>query len=175
VRHSITRCVYSQLLALYPPSFRREFGDEMASMFEECSSNQNSLALLSNVLLSVARQRIADLANSTRALFSPLAWPSVNVAQFSAATILCVELATALSIERPAFPQISTTRRSEVRVWSQTAGWGRYCSANPDGTDMAKSTGITRVLVAVRLAPSKSARIVRIACGHDRFVEPHIF
>jgi hypothetical protein len=55
---SISRKLYQQLLSRYPEPFRHEFGDEMLSMFEECSGAQGSWHVLADVLLSIAKQQI---------------------------------------------------------------------------------------------------------------------
>ena len=55
---SISRKLYRRLLMLYPEPFRREFGDEMLGVFEECRAAQGSWRLLADVVLSAARQGI---------------------------------------------------------------------------------------------------------------------
>jgi hypothetical protein len=59
---SFSRKLYRQILLLYPGPFRQEFGDEMLSMFDECSSAQGSWHVLANVLLSAAKQQAAYLS-----------------------------------------------------------------------------------------------------------------
>ena len=174
---SISRRLYCHFLALYPEPFRREFGDEMRSMFEECRSIQGALRLLTDLLLSVAKQRIHNFAKPLpkNALFSPSIGPSSNLARVLAAAILSVELTAGVLAGRPATPYIPAVVRHEVLVWSLTTGWGRYCSATPNLTSTADSANLAAVLVAIKLESRRSWRIVRIACGHDRFVEPPLF
>ncbi len=52
----IPRSLYSFLLWLHPPSFRRRFGDEMLWIFNETAPQQGAWLLLADALASLARQ-----------------------------------------------------------------------------------------------------------------------
>jgi hypothetical protein len=52
----MTRAIYRSLLRLHPPSFRRQFSAEMLWIFDEASASEGALALLLDLMLSVARQ-----------------------------------------------------------------------------------------------------------------------
>jgi uncharacterized membrane protein YtjA (UPF0391 family) len=55
----ISRKVYRALLLLYPEDFRREFGDEMLSMLEECSAMQGYCLVFADALRSAAKQHLS--------------------------------------------------------------------------------------------------------------------
>jgi hypothetical protein len=50
------RTFYRCLLWLHPPSFRRQFGDEMLWIFDQAANTQGALAICSDGLASLARQ-----------------------------------------------------------------------------------------------------------------------
>jgi len=52
------RSVYIALLGLHPPGFRRRFGDEMLSIFDEQAAGRPSLKMLWDAALSLIRQWI---------------------------------------------------------------------------------------------------------------------
>ncbi len=55
---AISRKVYQVLLLLYPADFRREFGDEMLSMFEKCSAAQGCWFVFADALRSAAKEHL---------------------------------------------------------------------------------------------------------------------
>ena len=51
------RALYSGFIRLHPPAFRRDFGDQMLSIFDEVTAGGGgALCLLADVILSLARQ-----------------------------------------------------------------------------------------------------------------------
>lgn len=52
----MTRVLYSSLLRLHPPAFRRRFGTEMLWVFDEARLSEGALVLLFDLLISVTRQ-----------------------------------------------------------------------------------------------------------------------
>jgi hypothetical protein len=50
------RIVYSSLVWLHPPAFRREFGPEMLWIFDECAAAGATGPLYADALASLARQ-----------------------------------------------------------------------------------------------------------------------
>lgn len=53
------RYLYRAALRLHPAVFRRRFGDEMLSIFDQAQTYHGRLILLSDCLISILRQRIA--------------------------------------------------------------------------------------------------------------------
>lgn len=101
---SISRKLYRRILLLYPEPFRREFEDEMLSIFAECKAAQGSWHVLGDVLLSAAKQQVHYLSipapKSTR-LYSEIAW-SPSLARILAVAVLGVVLiAGALAGRKP--------------------------------------------------------------------------
>jgi hypothetical protein len=94
VTGSISRILFQQVLLLYPEPFRQEFGDEMLSMFEECSEAQGSWHVLADVLLSAAKQQIHCLsvpAPKSAPLYSEIA-RSPNLARIFAVAVFGIVL-----------------------------------------------------------------------------------
>jgi len=54
--HFFSRSFYRCLLRLHPPSFQREFADEMLWIFDEIAAKQSTLPLFGDGLVSLARQ-----------------------------------------------------------------------------------------------------------------------
>ena len=54
--HSFSRSLYRCLLRLHPPSFQREFADEMLWIFDEIAAKQSTLRLFGDGLVSLVRQ-----------------------------------------------------------------------------------------------------------------------
>jgi D-alanyl-D-alanine carboxypeptidase len=54
--HFFSRSLYRCLLRLHPPSFQREFSDEMLWIFDEIAAKQSTLPLFGDGLVSLARQ-----------------------------------------------------------------------------------------------------------------------
>src|SRR5882724_698107 len=54
--HFFSRSLYRCLLRLHPPSFQREFSDEMLWTFDEIAAKQSTLPLFGDGLVSLARQ-----------------------------------------------------------------------------------------------------------------------
>jgi hypothetical protein len=50
------RPLYRCLLRLHPPGFRRRFGDEMLSIFDQAAGKAAAFKLLADGLLSLAQQ-----------------------------------------------------------------------------------------------------------------------
>ncbi len=61
---AISRKVYQVLLLLYPADFRREFGDEMLSMFEECSATQGCYLVFADALRSAVKQHLPHFSTT---------------------------------------------------------------------------------------------------------------
>jgi hypothetical protein len=108
VTGSISRNWFRRVLLLYPESFRQEFGDEMLSMFEECSEAQGCWRVLADVLLSAAKQQVHYLsipAPKSAPLYLEIAWsPSLArilaVAMFGVVLIASVLEAGGKSVAR---------------------------------------------------------------------------
>ena len=86
--------LYRWALLLYPEPFRMEFGDEMLHMLAECRAAQGSLHLLTDVLLSAARQQIDYILAPTpkdAPLYVEIA-PSPDLARILAMAMFCVAL-----------------------------------------------------------------------------------
>lgn len=171
---SMSRRLYRQFLSLYPEPFRREFGDEMVSVFEECRGTQGAWRLLVDALLSAAKQQFHYFATPIpkSALLFSTTGSSPKLARVLAVAVFGAELTAGVLVGKPATPQAPALIRSEALFWFPTAGWGRYCSATPNRTGIPASAIVADVLVARKLEAPKSWRIVRIACGHDRSEEP---
>src|SRR5207245_8571464 len=54
--HFFSPLLYRCLLRLHPPSFQREFSDEMLWTFDEIAAKQSTLPLFGDGLVSLARQ-----------------------------------------------------------------------------------------------------------------------
>ena len=54
--HFFSRSLYRCLLRLHPPSFQREFADEMLWIFDEIAAKQSTLPLFGDGLVSLGRQ-----------------------------------------------------------------------------------------------------------------------
>jgi hypothetical protein len=52
----MTRALYTSLLRLHPPAFRRRFANEMLWIFDEARLSEGALILLFDLLISVMRQ-----------------------------------------------------------------------------------------------------------------------
>jgi len=52
----MTRALYRSLVQLHPPAFRREFGDEMVSIFDEAAKVDGAGRLFADGVLSLGRQ-----------------------------------------------------------------------------------------------------------------------
>jgi hypothetical protein len=120
---SISRKLYQQLLLLYPELFRHEFGDEMLSMFEECSGAQGSWHVLADVLLSTAKQQIHYRSSpmpKSVPLYSEIA-SSPNLARILAAAVFAAMLiAGVLTGGKSKSADSWMMVRSEVRFWFPT-------------------------------------------------------
>ncbi len=131
---SISRKLYRQLLLLYPEPFRREFGDEMLSLFEECRRGQASWGLLADVVLSAGRQQIRYRSTpvpKSAPLYSEIG-SSPNLARMLAVAVFGAALIAGVSIGRkPEAPEYSTVVRREVRFWFPTGMvvWERKADA----------------------------------------------
>jgi D-alanyl-D-alanine carboxypeptidase len=89
--HSFSRSLYRCLLGLHPPSFQREFADEMLWIFDKLAAKQSPLPLFGDGLVSLARQWV--LRGASRSLFAgeialapaaghdtgPLTWEHIGV------------------------------------------------------------------------------------------------
>lgn len=56
--HSISHRLYQQIILLHPEPFRREFGEEMLSVFKECQEIQGIPHLLADGLVTALKQRL---------------------------------------------------------------------------------------------------------------------
>lgn len=104
-----TSKLYRWILLLYPEPFRIEFGDEMLQAFDECRAAQGSLHLLTDVLLSAARQQIDYLlsprlkddpvhAGATR---SPVLQANLGIAIFCVAILWSALVQEICTIQKP--------------------------------------------------------------------------
>src|SRR5437879_1402186 len=113
---SFRRSLYSCMLRLHPPSFQREFADQMLWIFDEVAANQGTSALFVDAALSLLRQWI--IRGALRELLAGeitvvpvsgagadlFAWEHINVPQASLplsrvfqGTVLSVGFLAALS------------------------------------------------------------------------------
>ena len=102
MRESVSHQLYRRILLLYPEPFRDEFGDEMLSMFAECSAAQGSWHVFADLLLSAAKQQIHYLsipAPKSAPLYSEIAW-SPNLARILALAVFAVVLIASALTER---------------------------------------------------------------------------
>ena len=119
---SISRMLYRQFLFLYPEHFRNEFGDEMLSMFEECTGAQGSWHVLADVLIAAAKQRIRSLSVPVPKrvpLYSEIA-SSSNLARILAVTVFAAMLIMGVFTGGKAKSAERWAVRSEVRFWFPT-------------------------------------------------------
>ena len=90
--HFFSRSLYRCLLRLHPPSFQREFADEMLWIFDEIAAKQSTLRLFGDGLVSLARQwvlrgafrtllagEIALAPAAGRDAAGPLLWEHIEV------------------------------------------------------------------------------------------------
>jgi hypothetical protein len=120
VTGSISRTLYKQILYLHPEPFRREFGNEMLSIFDECKATQGSFHLLADLFLSALKQQIHYLA-----IPAPRRTPvyldiasSPNLARMLAIAVLTAGVIAGVFVPE-AKPKAESWRmvRSEPRVW----------------------------------------------------------
>jgi hypothetical protein len=72
---SISRKLCELLILLYPSDFRREFGNEMLTIFEECSMTQGCICVFADLLSSAAKQQIHHFSTAQpreQALYSDI-------------------------------------------------------------------------------------------------------
>jgi hypothetical protein len=167
---SISRKLYQRLFLLYPEPFRHEFKDEMLSIFEECRGAQGSWRLLTDLVLSAAKQQVHYRSTPVpkgAPLYSEIASPSSLARTLTITVIGAALLAGVFAGGKPEMADRSfLANRREALFWFPTAGWGRYCSDVPEHTRTAGSLPLASVLVAKTEAP-ESLRVVRVACGQS--------
>ena len=113
MRESSSRQLYRRILLLYPEPFRDEFGDEMLSMFAECSAAQGSLHVFADLLLSAAKQQIHYLsipAPKSAPLYSEIACSPTLARILAFAVIGVVLIASALTEREKPVARESWTR-----------------------------------------------------------------
>jgi D-alanyl-D-alanine carboxypeptidase len=93
--HSPPRFLYRCLLRLHPPSFQRQFADEMLWIFDEVAARQSTVRLFADVLASLARQWVMRgafqkllvgeiaLSPAPGSLAVPFAWENIGVPEAS--------------------------------------------------------------------------------------------
>jgi D-alanyl-D-alanine carboxypeptidase len=89
--HSPPRFFYRYLLRLHPPSFQRQFADEMLWIFDEVAAKQSTVRLFADVLASLARQWVMRgafrkllvgeiaLSPAPGLIAVPFAWANIGV------------------------------------------------------------------------------------------------
>ena len=120
----ISRKLYELLMFLYPADFRREFGDEMLNMFEECRTTQGCCPVLADVLRSAAKQRIHHFsAVETRdEALCPDIGAAPRLARMLAVSVFILGLSAGVLGHRGQSHNRNswTLARSEVRFWFPT-------------------------------------------------------
>ena len=102
---SISRRLYQHIILLYPEPFRREFGEEMLSVFEECQVGQGAPYLLADGLRAALKQQLHYLATpapARTALYSEVA-SSPSLARSLAMAVVAMAILTSIFVrdERP--------------------------------------------------------------------------
>lgn len=121
---SVSRKVYQVLLLLYPTDFRREFGDEMLTMFEDCRAAQGCCCVFTDALRSAAKQQVHHF--STTRLRDEFAYSDIgcspDLARILAIAVFVVGLIAGVlthgggSRNRDSW----TIARAEFRFWFPT-------------------------------------------------------
>lgn len=118
---SIAYRVYRRILLLYPEPFRREFGEEMLSLFDECRATQRSSFLLIDGLAAALKQQwrywMCDAPQRT-ALYAEV--PSAPMlARMLATGVIAVAICRGVlgRSERPAVETWPRIRIVEHNIW----------------------------------------------------------
>jgi hypothetical protein len=148
VTGSISRKLYQQFLLLYPEPFRREFGDEMLGVFEECRAAQGFWHLLSDVVLSAAKQQIHHRSTpvpKSAPLYSEIAL-GPNLARMLAVSVFGAALIAGVWVRGMVEARESwTVIRPETIFWFPIIPQGRFCSGpvQPVGNpEIIHTTGV---------------------------------
>ncbi len=99
----IARCLYRRFLGLHPEPFRIEFGEEMLEIFEASTADQGVFFVLTDVVLSAARQQVRyhTVPAPTRVpLFSEMP-TAPGLAGFFASAVLVLTLAVSAGMSGP--------------------------------------------------------------------------
>jgi hypothetical protein len=117
---SISHRLYRQIILLYPEPFRREFGEEMLGVFDECQATQEPWHLFADGLRAALKQQLRYLttpAPERTALYSEVA-SSPGLARGLATAVVAAAIMAGLFVrdERPKarfWPKIHI----EHRIW----------------------------------------------------------
>jgi hypothetical protein len=120
VTHEISHRLYRQIIHLYPEPFRREFAEEMLSVFDQCQATQKNSHLLADALIAALRHQLHYLSTPVPArteLYSEVP-SSPGLARNLALAVVALAIFTGL-FARQDKPRIQTwaTVRIEHRIW----------------------------------------------------------
>jgi hypothetical protein len=121
VTSSISHRLYQQIILLYPEPFRREFGEEMLSVFNECRATQGTPHLLADGLVAALKQQLRYLtipAPQRTALYTEVA-SSPILARGLAMGVVAVAIVAGVfgRDERPNTHAWATVRTEEHQIW----------------------------------------------------------
>jgi hypothetical protein len=120
----ISRKLCELLILLYPSDFRREFGNEMLKVFEECSRAQGCSYVFVDLLRSAAKQQIHHFSTAEsrgQALYSDIG-SSPSLPRMLAISVFATGLIAGV-LRHGAEPQNReswTMGHLEVRFWFPT-------------------------------------------------------
>ncbi len=107
---SISRRVYQHIILLYPEPFRREFGEEMLSVFDECQAAQKASYLLADGLRAALKQQL-------RYLFTPEPARTVLYSEVASSPSLARGLAMAVVALAILTSIFARDERPRTRAW----------------------------------------------------------
>lgn len=118
---SMTRRIYRHILLLYPEPFRREFGEEMLGVFDQCqASHRGSPYLLADGLFAALRQHVHSFS-APEPHRAELFWevpPSPALARALATAMLCIALFSGVSaLNAKPKAQVWPTLHIERHIW----------------------------------------------------------
>jgi hypothetical protein len=121
VTSSISHRLYQQIILLYPEPFRREFGEEMLTVFNECQATLGTPHLLADGLVAALKQQLRYLttpAPERTALYSEVA-SSPTLARGLAMAFVAVAIVASVfgRDERPNTHAWATVRIEEHQIW----------------------------------------------------------
>ena len=118
---SISHRLYQQIILLYPEPFRREFGEEMLSVFDECQPTRGIAHLLADRLVAALKQQVRYLtihAPDRTALYAEIASSSALARRLALAVVAVAIVAGVFGREgRPNKHAWATVRVEEHQIW----------------------------------------------------------
>jgi hypothetical protein len=120
VTGSISRRLYQHIILLYPEPFRREFGQEMLSVFDECQPAQKTSYLLADGLFAGLKQQLHYLATPARertALYSEVPSSPRLARTLAMAVLVTAALASVFAPSQRPRRQSWATIHIEHRIW----------------------------------------------------------